>query len=48
MKNNVKKCRLKKDKVEHALFYHFSNDGNRTQIMSPEERTYSLGCAKRE
>ena len=35
MKNNQKKCHLKNDKVEHVLLYHFLNDENHTQIVSP-------------
>ena len=35
MQNEVKKCHLKNDKVEHVLLYHFLNDENHTQIVSP-------------
>ena len=37
MKNDGKKIHLKNDKVEHALLYHFVNDKNHTQIVSPEK-----------
>ena len=29
---------LKNDKVEHVLLYHFLNDENRTQILSPGKK----------
>ena len=35
MKNDEKKCYLKKDKVEHV---HFLNDENHTQIVSPGKK----------
>ena len=38
MKNDEKKCHLKNDKVEHVLLYHFLNDENRTQIVSPGKK----------
>ena len=40
MKNDEKKkCHLKNDKmVEHVLLYHFLNDKNHTQIVSPEKK----------
>ena len=34
-KMTKKKCHLKNDKVEHVLLYHFLNDENHTQIVSP-------------
>ena len=33
-----KKCHLKNDKVEHVLLYHFLNDENHTQIVSPGKK----------
>ena len=33
-----KKCHLKDDKVEHVLLYHFLNDENHTQIVSPGKK----------
>ena len=39
-KNDSKKCHLKKDKVEHALFYHFLNNENHTQFMSPGKKNF--------
>ena len=36
--NDEKKCHLKNDKVEHVLLYHFLNDENRTQIVSPGKK----------
>ena len=38
MKEEEKKCHLKNDKVEHVLLYHFSNDENHTQIVSPGKK----------
>ena len=38
MKNDEKKCQLKNDKVEHVLLYHFLNDENHTQIVSPGKK----------
>ena len=37
-KNEEKKCDLKNDKVEHVLFYHFLNDENHTQTVSPGKK----------
>ena len=39
MKND-KKCHLKNDKVEHVLLYHFLNDENYTQIVSPGNKKF--------
>ena len=36
--NDEKKCHLKNDKVEHVLLYHFLNDENHTQIVSPGKK----------
>ena len=33
-----KKCHLKNDKTEHVLLYHFLNDENHTQIVSPGKK----------
>ena len=38
MKNDEKKCYLKNSKVEHVLLYHFLNDENHTQIVSPGKK----------
>ena len=38
MKIDEKKCLLKNDKVEHVLLYHFLNDENHTQIVSPGKK----------
>ena len=38
MKNDEKKSDLKNDKVEHVLLYHFLNDKNQTQIVSPAKK----------
>ena len=38
MKNDEKKCYLKNNKVEHVLLYHFLNDENHTQIVSPGKK----------
>ena len=38
MKDDEKKCHLKKNKVEHVLLYHFLNDENHTQIWSPGKK----------
>ena len=35
MKNDEKKIHLKNEKVEHVLVYHFLNDENHAQIVSP-------------
>ena len=37
-KNDEKKSHLKNDKVEHVLLYHFLNDENHTQIVSPGKK----------
>ena len=42
MKNDEKKCHLKNDKVEHVLLYHFLNDENHTQILSPGKKKQLL------
>ena len=34
----TKKSHLKNDKVEHVLLYHFLNDENHTQIVSPGKK----------
>ena len=46
MKNDQKKCHLKKDKVEHVLLYHFLNNENHTQIVSPGEKDYLTTSAE--
>ena len=38
MKNDEKTCHLKHDKVEHVLLYHFLNDENHAQIVSPGKK----------
>ena len=38
IKTDEKKCHLKNDKVEHVLLYHFLNDENHTQIVSPGKK----------
>ena len=38
MKNDEKKLHLKNDKVEYALLYHFLNNKNHTQIVSPGKK----------
>ena len=38
MKNYEKKNHLKNDKVERVLLYHFLNDENYTQIVSPGKK----------
>ena len=45
-KNDQKKCHLKKDKVEHVLLYHFLNNENHTQIVSPGEKDYLTASAE--
>ena len=42
IKNDEKKCHLKNDKVEHVLLYHFLNDENHTQILSPGKKKQLL------
>ena len=42
MKNDEKKCHLKNYKVEHVLLYHFLNDENHTQIVSPGKKKLIL------
>ena len=37
IKNGEKKCHLKNDRGEHVLLYHFLNDENHTQIVSPRK-----------
>ena len=37
-KNDEKKSHLKNDKVEHVLLYHFLNDENHTQTVSPGKK----------
>ena len=37
IKNDEKKCHLKHDKVEYVLCYHYLNDENHTQIVSPSK-----------
>ena len=34
----AKKSHLKNDKVEYILLYHFLNDENHTQIVSPMKK----------
>ena len=47
MKNDKNKSYLKNDKVEYILLYHFLNDENHTQIVSPGiKKTYSTAYAK--
>ena len=46
MRNDQKKCHLKKDKVEHVLLYHFLNNENHTQIVSPGEKDYLTASAE--
>ena len=39
MKNDEKKkCHLKNDKLKHVLLYHFLNDENPTEIVSPGKK----------
>ena len=38
MKNDEKKMSFKNDKVEHVPLYHFLNDENHTQIVSPGKK----------
>ena len=38
MKNDQNKCHLKNDKIEHLLLYHFLNDENHNQIVSPGKK----------
>ena len=38
MKTYEKKSHLKNDKEEHVLLYHFLNDENHTQIVSPGKK----------
>ena len=33
-----RKCHLKNNKFEHVLLYHFLNDENHTQIVSPGKK----------
>ena len=33
-----RKCHLKNDKVEHVPLYHFLNDENSIEIMSPRKK----------
>ena len=40
VKNVEKKCHLKNDKVGHNLLYHFLNDENHTQIVSPGKKKF--------
>ena len=43
----AKKSHLQNDKVEYILLYHFLNDENHTQIVSPGiKKTYSTAYAK--
>ena len=37
-KNEENKCDLKNNKVEHVLLYHFLNDENHTQTVSPGKK----------
>ena len=36
----TKKYHLKNDKVEHVLLYHFLNDENHTQVVSPRKNEW--------
>ena len=35
-----KNCHLKNDKVEHVILYHFLNDKNPTQTVSPGKKKF--------
>ena len=35
-----KNCHLKNDKVEHVILYHFLNDENPTQTVSPGKKKF--------
>ena len=49
MMKNDKKSHLENDKVGHVLLYHFLNDENHTQIVSPEkEKLIRLHVRKHE
>ena len=45
MKNDQKKCHLKIE-AEHVLLYHFLNNENHTQIVSPGEKDYLTASAE--
>ena len=38
MKNDEKKCHLKNGNVEHVLLYHFLNNENPNQTVSPGKK----------
>ena len=40
MMKNEEKSHLKNDKVEHVLLYHFLNDENHIQIVSPGKKKF--------
>ena len=40
MMKNGKKYHLKNDKAEHVLLYHFLNDENHAQVVSPRKNEW--------